>query len=442
MIGIKGTGMSALAVNFKHMGIKVTGSDHDESFFTDELLKRQELRVKSPFFPSNISQDADLVVVSTAYNNKNVEVQEAKRRNLPLLTYSQALGLLTRRLPSVAICGSHGKTTTSGTLGFLLSKTAYSPIVNVGSIVPQLLKYKARKPKLLVFEADEYQNKFKHFYPKIVLLTNIDYDHPDYFKTPTQYKLVFKNFIKRIPRDGLLIYCADDKNCRNIARYAKCKKISYGFSKYTDFRVGNVKIKKGGMKFNLVSSQDTRLESKLIGQHNALNLTAAALCAAALGIPSTQIKKSIAEFTGTKRRLEITRRLCINGHHCIVIDDFGHHPTEVKATIATIKTAYPDKTLWTIFQPHTFSRTEALFNDFAKCFARSDKTIILDIYASKREITGKIHSKDLVRKINSPHAIYKSDISAAAKFLKTKIKTPSVILTIGASEVWRLVKLL
>src|SRR3989344_5621808 len=289
MIGIKGTGMSALAVNFKHMGIWITGSDYAESFFTDALLKHQDIKVLSPFSPNNIPTDTDLVVVSTAYDNKNIEAQEAKQRNLPLLTYPQALGLLTRQLPSIAICGSHGKTTTSGALGFQLSKTAYRPIVNVGSIVPQLLRYKARKPKLLVFEADEYQNKFEHFHPKIVILTNIDYDHPDFFKTPTQYKLVFQNFIKRIPQNGLLIYCADDKNCRDVARYAKCKKISYGFSEYAICKIKIEQIMPDRMKFNyhLVAqplsqlsgsttkypSDSLNFSSKLIGSHNALNLT-------------------------------------------------------------------------------------------------------------------------------------------------------------------------
>ncbi|MBI2669945.1 MAG: UDP-N-acetylmuramate--L-alanine ligase [Candidatus Yanofskybacteria bacterium] len=450
MIGIKGTGMSALAVNFKHMNIEVTGSDFDEKFFTDTLLKKQDIKIKTPFAAANIPKNTQLVITSTAYDNKNQEIQEVRRRNLPLLTYPQALGLLTRELSSVAICGSHGKTTTSGALGFLLSKTVYNPIINVGSIVPQLLKYKAQKTKLLVFEADEYQNKFEYFYPKIVILTNIDYDHPDYFKTSAHYKLTFKNFIKRIPQDGLLIYCADDKNCRDVAQSAQCKKINYGFSKYADCQININRITPAKMTFSThlevellkLRSSTSKWQSKLIGNHNALNLTAAALCAAALDVPTKQIKKAITNFVGTKRRLEITRRLRINGHHCLVIDDFGHHPTEIKATIATLKTAHPDKTLWTVFQPHTFSRTEALFNDFSKCFDKSDKTIVLDIYASKRETKGKIHSKDLVKKIGSSGVFYKPSIELAAKFLKTKIKTPSIILTLGASEVWRLAKLL
>lgn len=464
MVGIKGTGMSALAVNLKQMGIKVSGSDYTESFFTDALLAKHRIRVSSPFAASNVPASANLVVVSTAYDNKNPEVAEAKRRGLSIMTYPEALGLLTKQLQSVAVCGSHGKTTTSAALGYVMSGTGYRPIVNVGSIIPQLASYQARNPKLLVFEADEYQDKFRYFYPKIIIITNIDYDHPDYFRSPAHYKSVFRKFVSRIPRNGLLIYCADDKNCRDVAKNAKCRKISYGFSKYAYCRILVDKINPAKTNFSThlvvellsgsgqsnnaylsnlyqLSSSTTKFEAGLIGNHNALNLTAAALCAAALGIPTKQIQKSIAAFTGTKRRLEITRHLRINGHDCIVIDDFAHHPTEIKATLAAVRAAYSNKTIWTIFQPHTFSRTKALFDDFAKCFNKSDKTIILDIYGSKREVTGAIHSRDLVRKIKK-NAYYQPTAETAAKFLKKEIKKPSIILTLGASEIWRLANLL
>lgn len=451
MIGIKGTGMSALAVNLKSMGIEVSGSDYAESFFTDSLLAKHKIKVKSPFSTDNIPQSVNLVIVSTAYNNKNPELQEAGRQDLKILTYPQMLGLITKKLKSIAVCGSHGKTTTSGVLSYVLSKTVYRPIVNVGSIVPQLVNYRARNPKLFVFEADEYQNKFQYFFPNIVILTNIDYDHPDYFKTPAHYKSVFQDFVKKVPRSGLLIYCADDKSCRDVAKYAKCKKINYGFSKQANARIADIKINPATMTFDLRTSHVLRstampenivLNSRLLGKHNALNLAAAAICASYLKVEEAQIKKTIMMFTGTKRRLEITRKLKINGHNCLVIDDFGHHPTEIRATIETIKAAYPDKTIWSVFQPHSFSRTQALFGDFARCFDRSDKIIILDIYGSKRETSGKVHSRDLVKAIKSANAFYRPDIQKAAIFIKKKINSDSIILTIGASEVWRLAELL
>ncbi len=438
MIGIKGTGMSALAVNLKSLGITVSGSDFAESFFTDALLTKHNIKVSTPFDPNNISSNTDLVIVSTAYNNKNPELQEAERRGLKIMTYPQMLGLITKKLKSIAVCGSHGKTTTSGILSYILSKTDYQPIVNVGSIVPQLITYRAHHPKLFVFEADEYQNKFEYFYPKIVILTNIDYDHPDYFKDARHYKSVFREFIRKIPPDGLLIYCADDKTAGNVAKYAKCKKISYGFSKYADFKIKVAGIYPDNMTFDI--NNLGQFNSWLIGDHNACNMAAAIICTKHMGIKNELIKKSSAEFTGTKRRLEVIKKLKINGRNCILIDDYGHHPTEIKNTIATIKKAYPDKTLWTVFQPHTFSRTEALFGNFTRCLELSDKTIILDIYASKRETGGKIHSRDLVKAMKSRNVFYKPDIIQAADFIKKKINTDSIILTIGASNVWEFSK--
>lgn len=440
MIGIKGTGMSALAVNLKQMGIRISGSDYPESFFTDSLLKKNNIKVDSPFAPKNIPFDADVVVVSTAYNNKNEEVQEAERRGLQILYYPEMVGLLSKALKSIAVCGSHGKTTTSGALGFILSKTKYSPIVNVGSIVPQLIDYTARAPKLFVFEADEYQNKFEYFNPRIVILTNIDFDHPDFFSDPRHYKSVFQKFVARIPENGLLIYCADDKNCRDVAKKAICAKVSYGFSKYADFRLKVNKILPGRMLFSITTPDQKiiSLATKLIGNHNALNLAASFVCARSIGMPLDKIKKEIAGFAGTKRRLEVIKKTVINNYSCLIIDDYAHHPTEIENTISALKKAYPDKILWAVFQPHTFSRTEALLENFARAFNESDKTVILDIYASKRETDGKIHSRDLVKKIASPDVFYKPDIARAVDFIKKRINKESIILSLGAGNVWKL----
>ncbi len=440
MVGIKGTGMSALAVNLKSMGISVTGSDFSESFFTDALLKKHEIKVLSPFSAKNVDPNIDLLIVSTAYNNKNPELQEAKKLGLKIITYPEMLGVITKQLKSIAVCGSHGKTTTSGALSYILSKTRYKPIVNIGSIVPQLINYKTKDPQLFVFEADEYQNKFRFFKPEIVILTNVDFDHPDFFKNKKHYASVFVEFIKRIPAKGLLVYCSDDKNASSVARYAKCKKISYGLNNSPDIKIKIVNIKPARMEFEV--SKMGKFKSKLIGEHNALNLSATIICSNFLKADQRTVASAVSGFTGTKRRLELIKEIVINGHKCTIIDDYGHHPTEIKATIATIKSAYPNKTLWTVFQPHTFSRTKALFEDFSKTFTQSDQTIILDIYASKRETSGKIHSRDLVKKINSPNVYYLPDTEMTLDFLNKKIKTDSIILTIGAGNVWELVKIL
>ncbi|MDP3954342.1 MAG: cyanophycin synthetase [bacterium] len=419
MVGIKGTGMASLGVNLKNMGIKVSGSDSPEVFFTDQLLRRHGIKVFSPFNKDNIPADVDLVVASTAYNNKNSEFKEVEMRGIPLMTYPEVIGLLSREMKSVAVCGSHGKTTTSALLAYILSKSKMGVLPNVGSIVPQLVNYKMKgRPGVFMYEADEYQNKLKLYSADVVILTNVDYDHPDFFKTEKEYKKVFRDFIKRIPVGGLLIYCAGDKEAVRIAKYAKCRKIGYD------------------------TKESQEYPAQLIGAHNRLNLSAAIVCAREFGVLHGIIKKAVVDFRGVKRRLEIIKKTRLNGNECLLIDDYGHHPAEIKATISAIKEAYPKKMLWTVFQPHTFSRTEALFDDFTKCFSGSDKTVILDIYASARENRGTIHSRDLVNKINSSGVAYQPGIKEVARFLKQKIKTPSIIMTIGASNVWRLHELL
>ncbi|PJE51560.1 MAG: hypothetical protein COV29_00165 [Candidatus Yanofskybacteria bacterium CG10_big_fil_rev_8_21_14_0_10_36_16] len=474
MIGIKGTGMAPLAVNLKNMGKIITGSDSSQVFFTDELLKKQKINILSPFKAGNIPSDVDLVITSTAYDSKNPEIKEAETRGLSVLGYPEVIGLLSNSMKSVAVCGSHGKTTTTAVLSYILSRSNIGVLPNVGSIVPQLINYKPDFPsglinlekseakssidtrrtdgtssvnaKILtkefvkpegigskdlalaghnlsqvnmpwfVFEADEYQNKLRHYSADIVILTNIDYDHPDFFKTLNEYKKVFVDFVKRIPKDGLLIYCSDDKEASKISIYAKCPKIAY----------------------NLELLDLSKWEIKLAGQHNILNTMAAILAAKHLGVDEDTIKKAVANFQGVKRRLEFIKNTRINGQDCVLIDDYGHHPTEIKASIKAIKEKYPNKVLWTVFQPHTFSRTSALFDDFAKSFKESDKTVVLDIYTSAREKSGSIHSRDLVKQMNSSNVFYKKDIQQTAKFLKQKINSPSVIMTIGASNVWEL----
>lgn len=448
MIGIKGTGMSALAVNLKHMGYVISGSDSSESFFTDQILISNKIEVKSPFSADNIPDQTDLVIISTAYNNTNPEVAESNRRQLTIKTYPEILGLLSQELQSIAICGSHGKTTTSAALGYIMHTSRYNPLINVGSIVPQLRDYVAHDPQLFIFEADEYQNKFQHYYPWSIILTNIDYDHPDFFKNERQYLNSFKQFIAKLSPEGLLVYYKDDDNILTIAPTVKARTISYGTSDSADYHVTVGTITDSHMDFTIshagIVLGDFR--SLLLGQHNALNLTAAIIMARELGISLDDISKAISEFSGTKRRIELLKTIKINSHDVIIIDDFAHHPTEIKATLNTIKTAYPDRNIWVVFQPHTFSRTEALFDDFSQAFELADNVIILDIYGSTRESSGNITAQDLVHaiaKTNPDKDVYHAhDLDEASEIVKNSITADSILLTMGATELWRLKDLL
>ncbi len=437
-IGIKGTGLSSLAVNLKNLGFEVSGSDSPESFFTDELLEKNDINVYTSFDSSHITNDIDLIITSTAYGDSNPEIAEAKKRSLKIMTYPEVIGLLSKSVDSIAIAGSHGKTTTSGLLSFIVSQSELNPLVNVGSIVPQLLDYKPRDPNLFIFEADEYQNKFQYYFPKILIITNLDYDHPDFFLSKESYIKTFSDFIGKLPADGILVYCTDDNELAKIAKQALCKTIGYGL-KNSDYGVSNINLHEGLMTFNITN---TPIKSQLLGQHNALNITAAWIVAQELGIKEEEIRKSIANFIGTKRRMEKTLETKINDHQVIVIDDFAHHPTEIRATLSTIRQAYPNKTIWTVFQPHTFSRTQALFDEFVTAFKDSDHTILLDIYGSKREQAGTLTTENIVEAMhrNDPEQSVEHchDIAAAAEKIKNAIASDSVLITMGATEIWRL----
>jgi len=417
-IGIKGVGMTALAQVLKGYGIEVLGSDKKEKFFTDEVLKKIKIEVIEKFDPGNIPSDVDLIVVSVAYYNEfdkdqslNVEVEEAIKKNLPILTYAQVLGMIFDQKYGIAVSGTHGKSTTTAMLGVVLEQAGLDPTVIVGTrVLEWQSNARVGKSKYLVAEADEYRDSFSYYSPKVLVLTSVEYDHPDFFKTFDDYRNVFKEMIKKIPQDGFIVANAQDKIVLELVKQAQCPVVEYG---------------------------PLDIELKSPGEHNQLNASAALEVGLKLGLKREQIEKSLANFKGTSRRFEIKGEK----DGILFIDDYAHHPTEVKATLKAAKELYPNKKIWAIFQPHTFTRTQALLDDFGRAFIRADSVIILDIYGSSREKIGKVHAKDLVKEIKKhkkDEVRYIATIKQAEKYLKEHVKANQVILTMGAGDVWRL----
>ena len=417
-IGIKGVGMTALAQVLKGYGIEVLGSDKKEKFFTDEVLKKIKIEVIEKFDPGNIPSDVDLIVVSVAYYNEfdkdqslNVEVEEAIKKNLPILTYAQVLGMIFDQKYGIAVSGTHGKSTTTAMLGVVLEQAGLDPTVIVGTrVLEWQSNARVGKSKYLVAEADEYRDSFSYYSPKVLVLTSVEYDHPDFFKTFDDYRNVFKEMIKKIPQDGFIVANAQDKIVLELVKQAQCPVVEYG---------------------------PLDIELKSPGEHNQLNASAALEVGLKLGLKREQIEKSLSNFKGTSRRFEIKGEK----DGILFIDDYAHHPTEVKATLKAAKELYPNKKIWAIFQPHTFTRTQALLDDFGRAFIRADSVIILDIYGSSREKIGKVHAKDLVKEIKKhkkDEVRYIATIKQAEKYLKEHVGANQVILTMGAGDVWRL----
>lgn len=443
MIGIKGVGMTMLAQYFHGQGIEVVGSDIEEKFMTDKVLESLKIKVFEHFDENNIPRDADLIVYSTAYNaERNIEVAKALAGKIRTLTYAEAMGEVFNQKFGIAVCGSHGKTTTTAWLGYVFYQAGEDPSVMVGSYVPQFKGASlVGKSDYLVIEADEYQNKLKSFNPKAVLLNNIDYDHPDFFKTEADYEDVFVQFIKKISKKGFLVANFDDPTIAKFARVnCKGRVIAYAIeNKEADILAYDLRNEAGFQFFKVKMKDDEsysdlgEFKIKLSGLHNIYNALAVIAASIELGVELRDIRGALGEFAGTARRMQVMGEY----RGATIIDDYAHHPTEIKTTLAGARQLYKDKNIITVFHPHTFTRTKALLDDFAQSFKDADEVIVLDIYGSAREVQGGVHSQDLVNKIANQQTKYIPTLDEAEKYLKEKIGRNDVVILMGAGDVFR-----
>ncbi len=409
-IGIKGVGMTALAEVLHGWGKRVTGSDTEERFQTDDVLRRSGILFVEGFSKENLPTEVDLIIYSTAYNEKNPEFAEAKRRGTPMLSYPEALGQLMEEKYGIAIAGSHGKTTTTALLGHVMTEAGLDPTVIVGSEVKNWgSNARVGKSEYVVIEADEYQNKFQYYNPKGLIITNIDWDHPDFFKTPESYQKVFDDFREKVLKNNGWV-------------------VETPIKKYSPSEVEGLPI-------------------TLSGAHNKLNTFLVHEVAKKLKIADDLFWAAVATFKGTARRFEI-KGMTKNG--ATVIDDYAHHPTEIQATLKAARERYPNQKIWVVFHPHTFTRTKALFQDFAKSFGDADHVIVIDIYGSAREEHGGVHSSDLVSAITQykghpckgtrvplVNAFYIPTIPEAADYLRNHARQGEIVITMGAGDVWK-----
>ncbi|MCD4762133.1 UDP-N-acetylmuramate--L-alanine ligase [bacterium] len=458
MIGIKGVGMTMLAQYLHSQGLNIEGSDTGEVFMTDKVLKKLAIKVHEGFREDNIPTAIDLIIFSRAYNSEtNPEVAVALNGNVKTLSYAEALGEVFNLKYGIAVTGSHGKTTTTAWLGYVLDRAGFNPGVMVGAYVPQFEGTSIiGTSDYLVVETDEYQNKLKYYNPKIVILNNIDYDHPDFFPTEEAYAAVFVDFIKRIPKKGMLVVNYDDPKLKSVASVnCRAKVISYAINEAADYVAYDIRQDKGQQFFKVHLSPDPtpgtgegsydeveelgNFSIRLNGQHNISNALAVIATAIELNVDLVDIRKYLEEFKGTARRMEIMGKF----RGATIIDDYAHHPAEIKATLEAIRKTYEDKKLLVVFHPHTFTRTKVFLDDFAASFDDADAVIVLDIYGSAREKQGGVHSKDLVKKIKetrdftSDFVKYIPTLKEAEEYLRKNAGNGDVVVLMGAGDVFR-----
>ncbi|MEK7582305.1 MAG: UDP-N-acetylmuramate--L-alanine ligase, partial [Patescibacteria group bacterium] len=436
MVGIKGTGMSSLAVLLKKLGYQVSGSDTNEHFFTEIQLKNNEITYYDGFDQIHLEHaNPDLIITSTAYNDRNPEVSQAKLMRLSMISYPEAVGEISKKLTSVAVCGSHGKTTTTSMLGTIM-QTNRETITLTGTVAETLNGEEVKHPKYFVFEADEYQNKFQYYSPANVILTNIDFDHPDFFTDLAHYTATFRDFLKRtLETGGFVVYNYDDRITRTLMKELKGNKVSYGFGSESDYRIANVSKDLNTYTLRHKDHNIITITLNVYGEHNILNSAASVIMSLKLGISLENIQQTLKDFKSVKRRMEV-----IPSEKYIILDDYGHHPTEIIATLRALRNKYKDKQIVAVFHPHTFTRTKAFLKEFGGAFSDADLTLVLDIYPSAREIIGTISTEAVVEEIkkNGSRVMYTPTIPDAAEYIKKNILHGSVILTIGAGDVWKL----
>lgn len=422
-LGIGGIGVSGLALWYKNLGWQVSGSDIADSPVT-EMLRRFEINPEIAHNQfKNIPKDADLVIHTQAIERKIISAAVGTP-SVPIMTYPEALGELSRDKFTIAVCGSHGKSTTAAMAGLLMIDAGLNPIMLVGTMLREFSNsnFHFGSSKYLVIEADEFHGAFLNYFPDIAVWTNVDKEHLDYFKDFDDVLGHFKTFIKHVPEKGFVIANADDKNIEKILSGQK-----------------NV------IFYSLRDPEASKIKKiiKIPGAHNVSNALAVVKLTRALHIPDDVAYGTISGYRGSWRRFEYKGK--VNGAE--VYDDYAHHPTEVKATLKGAREKFKNKKIWCVFQPHQFERTKFLFKEFTRAFEDADNIALLDIYGVKgREGTAEkdVNSEKLAKAIAKAgkEVFYKPSLKEAAEFIKKSVSAKDIVIVMGAGDIWKIFEFL
>ncbi|MDO5574682.1 MAG: UDP-N-acetylmuramate--L-alanine ligase [bacterium] len=435
-IGIGGISMSGLAEILLREGFQISGSDNKQSELT-EHLEKEGAKIYYGQRASNIQDNLDLVVYTAAIHADNPEYAEVIRRGFPTLTRAELLGQIMKNYGTpIAISGTHGKTTTTSMISQILLEADTDPTLSVGGILKAINgNFRIGQSDLFVTEACEYTNSFLSFFPKIGIILNIEEDHLDFFKDINDIRHSFHEFAKLLPDDGTLIINADIDHYEEITAGLSCKVITFALHKEADYMASNIiyhedacptfELRRNGNLTDTVSLH-------VPGEHNVANALAAIALADLLSVDALIVKKALMTFSGTDRRFEYKGE--IGG--VTIIDDYAHHPTEIKATLSAVKN-YPHQTAWCVFQPHTYTRTKAFLQEFADALTLADKVVLADIYAARETDTLGISSRDLQQEIQKrgTDAYYFSSFDEIENFLLENCIHGDLLITMGAGDI-------
>lgn len=435
LVGIGGIGLSAIARVLHGWGYTISGSDRQPSALT-EALAGEGILVYTGHHAANVA-GADLVVISSAIPSHNPEVEEAKRLGLPIARRSQFLADLTRGKMTIAIAGTHGKTTTTAMIAWMLTAANLDPTFVVGGVLQNLgTNAAAGRGRHFVIEADEYDRAFLGLRPDVAVITTLEHDHPDCYPTLGDMQAAYGQFVDQIVPGGVLIASEDDR-ARELAQawQARAGRLTiYGLGPAWDWHAEQ--IRQGATTEFEVWHAGERLGScglQLAGCHNVSNALAALAVAQEVGIEFRAAAEALAEFRGTERRFEVKGQ----AGGVTIVDDYAHHPTEIRATLAAARARYSGRPLWAVFQPHTYSRTAALLDQFGTAFGDADHVLVIGIYAAREHDTLGMSGSQVaerIRQAGHPDASYVEQLDEAVAVLLERAQADAVVLTLGAGD--------
>jgi len=434
LVGIGGTGLSAIAKVLIGHGYVVSGSDRQQNALTADLAD-SGATVFAGHKVEHVN-GADLLLVSSAIPADNPEIQAAERAGIPIMKRNEFLGYLLADSYAIAVAGTHGKTTTTGMIAEIMIAAGKDPSLIVGAVLPSLgSNGRSGQSDYFVIEADEYDYMFLGLTPSLAVVTNVEYDHPDLFRDAGSYQQAFRKFASKVQRDGWLFACGDDPGSSDLANYARGLSIpvyTYGID-HGDWQAADIRPNQLGGSDFLVHFADQLVgvaRLRVPGEHNVRNALAAIAVASELGIDFDEIRPALASFGGLNRRFQLIGGVA----DVIIIDDYAHHPTEIQVTLAAARQRFPGRRLWAVWQPHTFSRTRVLMSEFAACFELADRVVALDIFRSREQDELDIDTAQVVAGIQGARADHVGSITEAANFVLERVLPGDVILTLSAGD--------
>lgn len=441
LIGIGGCGMASLGGVLLRCGAIVSGSDLRE-FGSQDVLEEMGATIRIGQAPVNISKNCDLVVYSAAIRQDNPELVEAKKRVIPCVKYSEMLGQVMRLREGHAIAGTHGKSTTTALLAYVMRRAGLDPTFVVGAGVKQLGGGSGvgDGPDMIV-EACEFDRSFLNLAPKYAAILNIEEDHLDCFDGIDAINEAFRSFASLVPADGVVIANGEDRNVEAALESIGAPIERFGFGEGMDWQATQVTQVDGRYRFRLLKNGERFLDVQLdglYGRHQVMNAMVAAAMAHRANVEPEAIGEGLRTFEGAERRL--TRKGEVGG--VLVLDDYGHHPTEIQVTLRAMRERFPDRRLWVVFQPHQHSRTRFLLNDFARSFGMADRLLVPDIYfvRDSEAMRDAVCSEDLVKRVhaNGGDAMYLPKLEDITQYIVENVKPNDVVLTMGAGDVWKI----